>query len=375
MKRIKHIVRKEFKQIFRDKMMLRAMVVMPFIQLFVMGHAITFDVHNVPLLVRDMDQSASSRLLLEKVRASGRFDFCDYENDPNTIKSRFEHYRASVALSIPRDFERDLLRGDRPQVQVLVDGTDSNSSNIAQSYLLRIAAEFESQMRSEHNIGRQGPAQKTRLVLPSIRTWFNPNLESKYYMLPGIVAILLTMTTSMLAGLNIVREREIGTLEQLNVTPIRPWELILGKLLPFFILSFVMLMGALLVIRVYYGVPMAGSLWLLLAFSVVFLLSTLGLGLFVSTLTGTQQEALFIIWAFNIFGILMSGMMAPIENMPPFVQNLSYLNPVRYYMSIIRDIYLKGSGMGYLWKDGLALVGWGAAILTFSAVRFHKKVD
>jgi len=375
MKRIKHIVRKEFKQIFRDKMMLRAMVVMPFIQLFVMGHAITFDVHNVPLLVRDMDQSASSRLLLEKVRASGRFDFCDYENDPNTIKSRFEHYRASVALSIPRDFERDLLRGDRPQVQVLVDGTDSNSSNIAQGYLLRIAAEFESQMRSEHNIGRQGPAQKTRLVLPSIRTWFNPNLESKYYMLPGIVAILLTMTTSMLAGLNIVREREIGTLEQLNVTPIRPWELILGKLLPFFILSFVMLMGALLVIRVYYGVPMAGSLWLLLAFSVVFLLSTLGLGLFVSTLTGTQQEALFIIWAFNIFGILMSGMMAPIENMPPFVQKLSYLNPVRYYMSIIRDIYLKGSGMGYLWKDGLALVGWGAAILTFSAVRFHKKVD
>ncbi|MCE5269996.1 ABC transporter permease [bacterium] len=375
MQRIKHIVRKEFKQIFRDRMMLRAMVVMPFIQLFVMGHAITFDVHHVPLLVRDMDHSASSRLLLEKVRASGRFDFCDYEGDPSTIKSRFEHYRASVALSIPRDFERDLLRGDRPQVQVLVDGTDSNSSNIAQGYLLRIAADFESQVRSGHNIGRPGPARKTRLVLPSIRTWFNPNLESKYYMLPGIVAILLTMTTSMLAGLNIVREREIGTLEQLNVTPIRPWELILGKLLPFFILSFVMLLGALTVIRVYYGVPMAGSLWLLLAFSVVFLLSTLGLGLFVSTLTGTQQEALFIIWAFNIFGILMSGMMAPIENMPPFVQKLSYLNPVRYYMSIIRDIYLKGSGFGYLWKDGLALMGWGAVILTFSAVRFHKKVD
>jgi len=375
MQKIKHIVRKEFKQIFRDTMMLRAMFIMPFIQLFVLGYAINFDVRNVPLLVRDMDHSVSSRLLLEKVKASGRFTVKSYEDDPYEIKKSFEHYRTSLALSIPRNFERDLISGDRPQVQVVVDGVDSNSSNIALGYILRIAGDFEARERFQNSPGGSAPLREWRQIMPSIRTWFNPNLESKYYMLPGIVAILLTMTTSMLSGLNIVREREIGTLEQLNVTPIRPWELMLGKILPFFILSFIMLLVSLAVLRLWYGIPMAGSPFLLLVFSAVFLLSTLGIGLLVSTMTNTQQEALFIIWAFNIFGILMSGMMAPIENMPPFVQKLTYLNPVRYYTSIIRDIYLKGSGFEYLWKDGLVLLGLGTVIISFSALRFHKKAD
>ncbi len=375
MQTIRHIVRKEFKQIFRDKMMLRAMFIMPFIQLFVLGYAITFDVRNVHLLVRDMDHTAASRLLLEKIQSSRRFVFSEFEADPYAIKNRFEHYRTSLALSIPRNFERDLLSGDRPQVQVLVDGVDSNSSNIALGYLLRITADFESRVRYQNSHGASAPVTGQQLILPSIRTWFNPNLESKYYMLPGIVAILLTMTTSMLSGLNIVREREIGTLEQLNVTPIRPLELMLGKILPFFVLSFIMLVVSLLVLRLWYGIPMAGSPLLLLVFSVVFLFSTLGLGLLVSTLTSTQQEALFLIWAFNIFAILTSGMMAPIENMPHFVQKMSYLNPARYYMSSIRDIYLKGSGLAYLWKDGLALLGWGVAIIAFSALRFHKKAN
>jgi ABC-2 type transport system permease protein len=341
----------------------------------VLGYAINFDVRNVPLLVRDMDHTASSRLLLEKVRASGRFIVRSYEDDPYEIKKSFEHYRTSLALSIPRNFERDLISGDRPQVQVVVDGVDSNSSNIALGYILRIASDFEARARLQTSHGLSAPQSGRRQIMPSIRTWFNPNLESKYYMLPGIVAILLTMTTSMLSGLNIVREREIGTLEQLNVTPIRPWELMLGKILPFFILSFIMLLLSLAVLRLWYGIPMAGSSLLLLIFSVVFLLSTLGIGLLVSTMTNTQQEALFIIWAFNIFGILMSGMMAPIENMPTVVQKLTYLNPVRYYTSIIRDIYLKGSGLAYLWKDGLVLLGLGTVIISFSALRFHKKAD
>lgn len=375
MRVIRHIIRKEFLQIFRDPMMLRAMFFMPIVQLFVLGYAITYDIKNVNLLIRDLDNSQHSRLLLEKIEESGRFRFVGRENDPFRTRDYFLNHRASLSLAIPRGFERDMLSGENPGLQILVDGVDSNSSNIALGYLLRITGDYVEAVGRESGVRHAAASENPVRVRPVIRAWFNPNLESKYYMLPGIVAILLTMTTSMLSGLAIVREREIGTLEQLNVTPIRPRQLMIGKITPFFLLSFVMLLAALAVVRFWYGIPMQGSVLLLLALSVVFLLSTLGVGIFVSTVTGTQQEAMFIIWAFNIFAILMSGMIAPIENMPALVQKLTWLNPVRYYMNAIRDIYLKGSGIEYLWKDGLALVGWGVGIVAVSAARFRKKLD
>jgi ABC-2 type transport system permease protein len=375
MSTIRHIIRKEFLQIFRDKMMLRAMFAVPLIQLFVLGYAITFDVQNVGLVIRDADRTNLSRLLVEKVQQSRRFRTLAYEDSQFRLKDHFESGQARIILSIPEKFAEDLKMGRQPQVQVLVNGMDSNTSLVAMGYIQRILADYWTALpltdRTAHPVPNNRPVQ----ITPRIRAWFNPNLESKFYMLPGIVAILLAISTSMLSGMGIVREREIGTLEQLSVTPIRPYQLILGKTIPFAILSFIMILFALTVILFWYRIPLVGSLPLLLLFSFIFLFTTLGVGLLVSTLAHTQQEALFMIWAFNVFGILMSGLFAPIENMPRAAQYLTYLNPLRYFMAIIRDIFLKGSGIEYLWPNGLPLVGWGLCMTVISVLRFKKQVD
>jgi ABC-2 type transport system permease protein len=369
------IVRKEFLQIFRDPMMLRIIFLVPLIQLFILGYTITLDVRNVGLVVRDEDRSELSRQLVEKVIHSRRFRIVGYEQSQMELKSYFEHSLASVSLAIPRGFEEDLLNGRKPELQVLLDGVDSNTSAVAMGYLQRIIATLEVKLPPASLLKLGSPASEQLRIDSRVRVWFNPNLESKFYILPGIVAFLLTMTTTILTGMGIVREREIGTLEQLSVTPIRSYQLILGKTIPFAILGFVLFLMGLSVVSFWYGIHMAGSLLLLLVFTFIFLLTTLGVGLFVSTLASTQLEAVFITFFFIIFALLMSGLFAPIHNMPPIVQKLTYLNPLRYFIEIIRGIYLKGSGLEYLWKDGLILLGCGSAILSLSILRFKKRVD
>ena len=363
---IRCMLRKEFLQIFRDPMMLRTMFFIPLVQLFILGYAITFDVKNVPLVVRDADNSALSRHLLEKVKMSGRFRIVGFEPSQERLKSYFEDGRACLSLAIPRDFERNVTNGKPPAMQILVDGVDSNTSLVALGYLQRIIISTWSELLPGQTSGAR--------VESRIRVWFNPNLESRYYMLPGIMAVLLTMTTALLTSMGITREREIGTLEQLSVTPIRPIQLMLGKTLPFAILSFGQLLLALIVILFWYGIPLEGSLGLLLLSALIFLFSTLGVGLFVSTICSTQQQAVMVVFAFIIFAILTSGLFAPIENMPPFVQKLTYLNPLRYFMSIVRELFLKGSGIEYLWRDGLALVFWGFSAILLSTLRFRKSI-
>ena len=369
------IVRKEFLQIFRDPMMLRIIFLVPLIQLFILGYTITLDVRNVGLVVRDEDRSELSRQLVEKIIHSRRFRIVGYEQSQTELKSYFEHSLASVSLAIPRGFEEDLLNGRKPELQVLLDGVDSNTSAVAMGYLQRIIATLEVKLPQASLLKLGSPASEQLRIDSRVRVWFNPNLESKFYILPGIVAFLLTMTTTILTGMGIVREREIGTLEQLSVTPIRSYQLILGKTIPFAILGFVLFLMGLSVVSFWYGIHMAGSLLLLLVFTFIFLLTTLGVGLFVSTLASTQLEAVFITFFFIIFALLMSGLFAPIHNMPPIVQKLTYLNPLRYFIEIIRGIYLKGSGLEYLWKDGLILLGCGSAILSLSILRFKKRVD
>jgi ABC-2 type transport system permease protein len=369
------IVRKEFLQIFRDPMMLRIIFLVPLIQLFILGYTITLDVRNVGLVVRDEDKSELSRQLVEKVINSRRFRIVGYEQSQPELKSYFEHSLASVSLAIPRGFEEDVLNGRRPELQVLLDGVDSNTSAVAMGYLQRIIGSLEVKFPPASLLKLGNPTSEQLRIDSRVRVWFNPNLESKFYILPGIVAFLLTMTTTILTGLGIVREREIGTLEQLNVTPIRSYQLILGKTIPFAILGFVLFLMGLSVVSFWYGIHMAGSLLLLLLFAFIFLLTTLGVGLFVSTLASTQLEAVFITFFFIIFALLMSGLFAPIHNMPPIVQKLTYLNPLRYFIEIIRGIYLKGSGLEYLWKDGLILLGCGSAIMSLSILRFKKRVD
>lgn len=375
MNTIKSIVKKEFLQIFRDPMMLRIIFIIPMVQLFILGYVITFDVKNITLLVRDADKTKTSRLLVEKVIQSRRFKITGYEPAQDRLKDYFETGKASLTLSVPKGFEKDLATGKQPVLQILVDGVDSNTSLVAMGYIQRIIAGSKDFLSAELGTALPVLRRPALKISPRIRVWFNPNLESKFYMLPGIVAILVTMTTTLLTGLGIVREREIGTLEQLNVTPIRPWQLMLGKTIPFAILGFILLSLALAVVALWYRIHMAGSLGLLLLFAFIFLLSTLGVGLFISTVATTQLQAVFLAFFFNIFAILTSGLFAPIHNMPPLVQKLTYLNPVRYFMEIVRGIYLKGSGIEYLWPDGLALLAWGIGAICLASLRFKKQID
>ena len=375
MNTIKSIVKKEFIQVFRNPMMLRIIFAIPMVQLFILGYAITFDVKNVALVIRDADRTNTSRLLVEKIIQSRRFRIAGYEQAQNRLRGYFETGEASLTLAIPKGFEKDLVRARQPGLQILVDGVDSNTSLVAMGYLQRIIAASGDYLPSTARAAQPVLARPSLRISPRARVWFNPNLESKFYMLPGIVAILVTMTTTLLTSLAIVREREIGTLEQLSVTPIRAWQLMLGKTVPFAILGFILLALALAVLALWYRIPMAGNLGLLLLFAFVFLLSTLGVGLFISTIASTQLQAVFLAFFFTIFAILMSGLFAPIHNMPPFAQALTYLNPVRYFMNIIRGIYLKGSGLEYLWRDGAALLAWGLGAIALASIRFKKQVD
>lgn len=270
------IVRKEFLQIFRDPMMLRIIFLVPLVQLFILGYTITLDVKNVRLVIRDEDKSELSRQLLEKVIYSRRFRIVSFEQSQTELKSYFEHSLASVSLAIPRGFEEDVLNGRKPELQVLLDGVDSNTSIVSLGYLQRIISSLQVKLppAALRKLGQSAAGQLQ--IEPRVRVWFNPNLESKFYILPGIVAFLLTMTTTLLTGMGIVKEREIGTLEQLSVTPIHPYQLILGKTIPFAILGFVLFLMGLSVISFWYGIHMAGSLFLLLFFAFIFLLTTLG---------------------------------------------------------------------------------------------------
>jgi len=375
MKVVKAIIRKEFLQVFRNPFMLRIIFVIPIVQLFVLGYAITFDITNISLVVRDGDRSQTSRLLVEKIRGSGRFRIRAYEPDQQRLKWYFDNAAAQVSLAIPRDFEADLANGRNPALQILVDGVDSNTGIVANGYIQQIVAETMSQLERNHPAPQmKAPAGEGRIE-PKVRVWYNPDLESRNYMLPGIVAILVMMTTVLLTSTGIVREREIGTLEQLSVTPVRKWELLLGKTIPFAVLGFFLLLLALTVVAAWYRIPMEGSLGLLLFLGFLFVLCNLSVGLLISTLSSTQQEAFLLAFFFIIFAILTSGLFAPIHNMPQYIQYMTYLNPVRYFMEVVRGIYLKGSSFAYLWHQGAALLVWGLAAFWFASLRFRKQVS
>ena len=367
---IKALIIKEFLQIRRDPLMIRIIFVVPIIQLFVLGYAITFEVQNVALVVQDSDHSQLSRLLIDKVRASGKFIIVAHEQSNERLESYFERRRAQIALVIPERFERDLASGRKPSLQVLVDGVDSNSGMVAAGYLQQIIISTG----TEYTRGQSFPAPGGA-VEPVVRVLYNPNLESHWYMLPGIVAILVLVTTVLLTGLGIVREREVGTLEQLSVTPITRWQLMIGKTLPFLVMGYVMMLIALAVVHFWYQVPMQGSLLLLLALAAVYIVCVLSVGLLISTLSTTQQQAVFLAFFFIIFAILTSGLFAPIHNMPEVIQDLTYLNPVRYFMEIVRGIYLKDTGLEVLWRPALALAVWAALAMSLAVLRFHKRVD
>lgn len=346
----------------------------PLVQMTILGFAITVDIKNVKTVIVDYDLSAESREIGRKFQNNPYFSVTSYLEGQTNLKNHIHNWRAQLAVVIPKNFARDLVRQHRPKIQLIVDGLDGNSAGIALGYAQGILGDYAAELLTTR-LSSAAPLRNAGMVEPQTRMWYNLDLESKNYMVPGLIAVLLTVVSMFLSSMGLVREKEIGTLEQLMVTPIKTWQLILGKVLPFFILGFFALALMLAVAFVVFHLTVAGSLVLLFSLAGLYLLSTLGLGIFISTLAHTQQQAMFISWFFMIFLIFMSGFLFPIANMPPAVQKLTYLNPMRYVIIILREIFLKGSSAKYLVNEILCLAGFGALILGWSSFKFQKRVS
>lgn len=357
------LVKKEFKQVVRDRNMLRLIFLAPLIQLLVLGYAINTDVKNIYTAVYDFDRSRLSREFVQTLSAGDYFAVKPAEFPLLQSVRGFTENKVNVNLIIPPEFSKRLETGLPVTTGFIVDGTNANSAAIAMGYAGMITNQFN-RTRSGFSL----PISMRSRIL------YNPEQESVNYMVPGIVAVLLLMITSMLTSMAIVREREVGTLEQLMVTPISTPALIMGKTIPFAILGFVEMSVALAFGITWFGIPFVGSWPLLYALSFIFLFTTLGVGMFISTATKTQQQAMFFSWFFMIFAILTSGFFTPISNMPESVQYLTHLNPLRYFMVIIRGIMMKGAGIDVLYPQILALVAFGLGIFSFSVMRFSKRV-
>jgi ABC-2 type transport system permease protein len=365
-----HLMRKEFLELRRDPRLFGLVIVAPIVQLTVLGYAATTDVRDVPIVVVDADRSPASRALISRFDASDNFGVVAILDSTNEIDRWLEEGRAWMALNIPPNYGGLVATGETAPLQVVADGTDSNSTNVALGYARVLVAGYAQDLVAERT-GR-APQPPVNAV---IRVWFNPDLESRVFMIPGIVALLLLVVTTNLSAMAIVREKELGTLEQLNVTPIARWELIVGKLIPYAVVGMIDVALVLLVAIFWFEVPMRGSLALLFAMCGVYLLSTLGLGLFVSTISSTQQQAMMTsVFFFMMPMIYLSGFIFPIENMPAWIQPITYLLPLRYFLVILRGLFLKGVGLETFWPQALALLAWGIAVLSLATLRSSKRL-
>jgi len=373
-RRVFFLIWKELIELRQDPRLFGVVVIAPILQLVMLGYAATTDIRNVPVVVSDADRSVASRDLIERFRASKNFSVVDIVTGLNDIDPYLERGRAWMALAIPAGYGEAVAAGRPAAVQIVADGSDSNSANIGLGYATNLVAGYAQQLAASPRWTVGARAARGGEITPRIRVWFNPELESRDFMIPGILALLLLIVTTNLSSMGIVRERELGTLEQLNVTPLRRWELIVGKLLPYGLVGMLDVLLVLAVAIGWFRIPLRGSLWLLLALTVVYLLTTLGLGLFVSTISSTQQQAMMTSMFFFMMPMMyLSGFIFPIENMPAVIQPITYLIPLRYYLVIVRSIFLKGVGLETLWPQAVALAGWGVFILLLAIMRSSKR--
>jgi ABC-2 type transport system permease protein len=364
-------MRKELIELRQDPRLFGIVILAPILQLTILGYAATTDVKDVPMVVVDADRSVASRELLSRFEASDNFSIVGVVGSTDEIDAWLEDGRAWMALSIPPEYGDRVARGGTATIQVIADGTDSNSTNVALGYARVLLAGYSDELIAR----RSGGQTPERLITPVVRVWFNPDLVSRDFMIPGIVALLLLVITTNMSAMAIVREKELGTLEQLNVTPLARWELITGKLLPYALVGIIDVILVLFVAIFWFEVPMRGSLVLLFAMSLVYLLTTLGLGLFVSTISATQQQAMMTTTFFFLTPMIyLSGFIFPIENMPSWIQPVTYLIPLRYFLVILRGLFLKGVGLETFWPQALALLAWGVAILTLATLRSSKRL-
>jgi ABC-2 type transport system permease protein len=367
--RVLDISRKELLQLRRDRRMLPLVIISPVLQLIIYGYAISTTVSHITTAIYDASRTPQSRSLVLSMESSTYFDVNYYLDNYDEIDGLVDSGRATVAIVIPYDFARKLASGRTTVVQAIIDGSDPNTATTSLGYLSAIFRRY-SQNIIVQRIGRLPQAG----VNPKIRVWYNPTLESRNYMIPGIIAFVLLQITMNLTALSIVREKERGTIEQLIVTPIRRWELIVGKALPYVGVGYLDIFLVLLVGTQVFKVPIQGSVILLLALSGLFLLSALGLGLFISTIAKNQQQAGVAMPFIMMPNFLLSGFFFPIDNMPRFVQVVTYFIPLRYYLAIVRAIFLKGTGLSLLWPQVIPMALLGMLILSLSVLGFRKKL-
>ena len=370
--RLRQMLVKEFLQLFRDPKMRRMVFLVPMVQVLVFGYAVSTDVRNVPTAVLDFDRSVSSRELLSGFSASGYFRFVAETRDVSAAQELIDRGAVGAILRIDPGFEGDLRAGRTAKLQVIADGSDSNTARIALDYAGRIAGKFSDRILLARVARLRGTSPPPGRVELTSRAWFNENLESRNFYVPGVIALIVMLITLMLTSMAVVREKEIGTIEQILVSPITPLEFTLGKTLPFALVGYadVLLIAAIGVF--WFEVPIRGSLLLLFVATTFYLMTTLGIGLFISTVSRTQQQAMMSVFFFYFPCVLLSGFMFPIANMPEAVQYLTYANPLRYFLVILRGVFLKGAGTETLWPQVAALLAMGLVTLFFTSRRFRK---
>jgi len=373
--RLSSLIRKEFIQIRRDKRTLILVLIIPIMQLFLLGYAATNDVRNVPLAVYDQDRGTEARALLDAYRAADYFTISYEAASEQELRNLIDTGQARAGLIIPPNYTDKIQGGQTGQVMFVLDGSDPTVASTALSAAQLIGQAHSTQILAARLLARGQASAIQAPVRVGTSVWYNPDLISAYFMIPGVIGMILFALTSILTASAIVRERERGTIEQLIVTPIRPWELMVGKMLPYVILAFLNAVEVLAIGHYWFGVPIRGSLVLIAGASFLFLLSSLGIGLLASTIANTQQEAMLTVWMLLLPSIFLAGFFFPLEAMPKVLQWISYIFPLRYYLVIIRSLMLKGVGISAYTEDLIALAIFGVGIMSLAALRFRKRLD
>lgn len=366
MRTIFYIVQKEFLQIFRNRMMLPIIFVIPVVQLLILSYAVTFEIKNIRLFIADNDNSVASRNLSSHLRSSPFYNIVDETPDPSIGTDLLQSGKIHQMLVIPRGFEKDLALGNKAQVQIITDAINGSAAALMNSYTMSVVNDYNRAIIAEIAPDAGQPVAVTWSY------WFNPELDYKTYMVPGILVLLVTIIGMFLSGMNVVREKETGTIEQINVTPIRKFEFIAGKLIPFWIIALFELAFGLILAKFVFNIPILGNVFLIFSVASVYLIAVMGIGLFISTITDTQQQSMFIAWFVLVIFILMSGLFTPVESMPQWARNLNLLNPIAYFIAIIRMIMLKGSVFQDIINNFLILSVYGLSMLLLSVWRYRK---
>jgi ABC-2 type transport system permease protein len=371
MRTLRFLLRKEFRQIFRDPAILRLIFVMPVIQLLILPWAADYEIKNIQLAVVDNDHSEYSRQLINKVTASGYFKLTGYTPSYEHSLEKIEHDKADLILQIPRNFEKDLVKEDEATLFMAINAINGVKANLGGAYLRSIIQDYNREVRTEWiQFPRFSPETQ---IETTFSNWFNPLMNYKYFMVPGILVVLLTIVGANLTAINIVREKEIGTIEQINVTPIRKYHFILGKLIPFWVLGLFVLTLGLSIARLIYGIIPAGSFTTIYVFAAVYLLAVLGLGLLVSTYAHNQQQAMLISFFIMMIFVLLSGLYTSIDSMPEWAKWITRFNPVSYFIEVMRMVVLKGSSLADIKNHLLIIAGFAVAFNTWAIISYRKR--